>query len=177
MSINSRQKGARAERQFRDLLRAEGYLQARRGQQFSGSPESPDVVCPELEFLHWEIKAVERLNIEDAMAQARRDCGASYPGLRKVPVVAHKRNFRPWLITMDAENFFRFLRGELPPVAAPLANRTDSTPHPGPMTHSRPLVRPDGPSTSRIPSSASQAAGVPDRGGEGDGAKGTALPT
>jgi hypothetical protein len=37
-----------------------------------------------------------------------------------------------------------------------------------PMTHSLPLVRPDGPSTSRIPPAASQAAGVPDRGGEGE---------
>jgi len=108
MPINSRQKGARAERQFRDLLRAEGYLNARRGQQFSGGPASPDVVCPELEFVHWEIKSVERLNIEDAMDQARRECG------RKVPVVAHKRSFRPWLITMRAEFFFRLLRGDIP---------------------------------------------------------------
>jgi 1,2-diacylglycerol 3-alpha-glucosyltransferase len=38
---------------------------------------------------------------------------------------------------------------------------------PNPVTHSRPLVRPDGPSTARIPPAASQAAGVPDRGGEG----------
>ncbi len=116
MPINSRQKGARAERQFRDLLRAEGYLKARRGQQFSGSPESPDVVCPELDFLHWEIKAVERLNLEEAMDQARRDCGS------RVPVVAHKRNFRSWLVTMDAQTFFRLLKGELPP-----AQGTDGT--------------------------------------------------
>jgi Holliday junction resolvase len=105
MSINSRQKGARGERQWRDELRANGY-QARRGQQFSGSPDSPDVVCPALDWLHFEVKAVERLNIEDAMEQARRDAG------RKTPIVAHRRNFRPWLVTMDAETFFRFLRGE-----------------------------------------------------------------
>jgi hypothetical protein len=36
--INSRQKGARGERQWRDELRAHGY-DARRGQQFSGSPD------------------------------------------------------------------------------------------------------------------------------------------
>jgi excisionase family DNA binding protein len=42
-----------------------------------------------------------------------------------------------------------------------------STPHPAPMTRSRPLARPDGPSTARIPSAASQATEVPDRGGEG----------
>jgi Holliday junction resolvase len=104
--VNSRAKGARGERQWRDELRANGYA-ARRGQQFSGSPDSPDVVCDSLPWIHFEVKAVERLNIEDAMDQARRDAGV------KVPVVAHRRSFRPWLVTMNAETFFRFLRGEL----------------------------------------------------------------
>lgn len=106
--MNSRAKGARGERQWRDELRANGY-EARRGQQFSGSPDSPDVICDALPWAHFEVKAVERLNIEDAMAQARRDAAA------KVPFVAHKRNFRPWLVTMTAESFFQFLRGVLPP--------------------------------------------------------------
>src|SRR5262245_30290215 len=74
--VNSRRKGARGERQWRDELRANGYV-ARRGQQFSGSPDSPDVVCEELEWIHFEVKAVERLNIEDAMEQARRDAARS----------------------------------------------------------------------------------------------------
>ncbi len=116
--MNSREKGKRGERQWRDELRANGY-HARRGQQFSGSPDSPDVVCDELDWLHFEVKAVERLNIEDAMEQARRD------GTTKTPVVAHKRNFRPWLVTMTAEVFFRFLRGELPPTDG--TKRTDRT--------------------------------------------------
>lgn len=107
--INSRAKGARGERQWRDELRAAGY-EARRGQQFCGGADSPDVVCPELDFIHWEVKCVERLNVEDAIAQARRDSSAA-----KVPIVAHRRSFRPWLVTMDAETFFKFLRGELPP--------------------------------------------------------------
>ena len=45
--MNSRAKGARGERLWRDELRAQGFT-ARRGQQFSGSPDSPDVVCEEL---------------------------------------------------------------------------------------------------------------------------------
>jgi Holliday junction resolvase len=106
--VNSREKGKRGERQWRDELRAEGYA-ARRGQQFSGSPDSPDVISEDLPWIHFEVKAVERLNIEDAMDQARRDCGG------KIPVVAHRRSFRPWLVTMTAEVFFKFLRGALPP--------------------------------------------------------------
>jgi hypothetical protein len=103
--MNSREKGKRGERQWRDELRAQGF-QARRGQQFCGSAESPDVVCEELAWVHFEVKAVERLNIEDAMEQARRDAG------QKVPIVAHRRRFRPWLVTMDAETFFKLLRGD-----------------------------------------------------------------
>ena len=112
--MNSREKGKRGERQWRDELRANGYM-ARRGQQFSGSPDSPDVICDELSWLHFEVKAVERLNIEDAMDQARRDAGrVASGGHHKTPVVAHRRRFRRWLVTMEAETFFQFLRGTLP---------------------------------------------------------------
>src|SRR5438046_170574 len=106
--MNSREKGKRGERQWRDELRANGYA-ARRGQQFSGSAESPDVVCDALPWVHFEVKAVERLNIEEAMEQARGDAGKSEgrdpkaellaeghhpkPEIRKVPIVAHRRNF------------------------------------------------------------------------------------
>jgi hypothetical protein len=105
-SINSKNKGKRGERQWRDELRANGYA-ARRGQQFSGSPESPDVVCDGLPWAHFEVKLVERLNLGDAMAQARRDAGG------KAPFVAHRKNYWPWLVTMEAERFYRFLRRDL----------------------------------------------------------------
>jgi len=45
----------------------------------------------------------------------------------------------------------------------------ESTPHPGPVTRSRPLARPEaGLRLRRIPFAASQAAQVPVRGGEGE---------
>ena len=49
--INSRAKGARGERMWRDQLRAEGYT-AKRGQQHAGGQDSPDVVCEEMKFHH-----------------------------------------------------------------------------------------------------------------------------
>lgn len=104
--MNSRAKGCRGERQWRDELRAAGYLHARRGQQFSGSPDSPDVVCPDMDWAHWEVKCVQRLNIYDAMQQAKDDCG------QRLPLVAHRRDYCPWLVTMDAGTFFRLLRGD-----------------------------------------------------------------
>ena len=105
--INSCAKGKRGERAWRDELRAAGY-EARRGRQFSGSPESPDVICDPLSWIHFEVKAVERLNVNDAIDQARRDAGD------KMPVVAHRRNHSPWLVTMDAASFFRMIRGDIP---------------------------------------------------------------
>lgn len=68
------------------------------------------MICDALSWAHFEVKCVERLNIYDAMDQATRDAGQ-----QKTPFVCHKRNFRSFLVTMDGETFFRFLRGVLPP--------------------------------------------------------------
>jgi len=111
--MNSCEKGKRGERAWRDELAAHGY-NARRGQQFSGSPDSPDVICPDLPEFHFEVKAVERLNINEAMAQAVEDAG------QKIPVVAHKRNRGEWLVTMQASDWFEMLAKVQPePVAGP----------------------------------------------------------
>ena len=89
MTINSRAKGCRGERELAELLRVRGH-DARRGQQFSGGADSPDVVCATLPGIHLECKRVERGNLYDWLDQAIRDAGA------KVPVVAHRRNGREW---------------------------------------------------------------------------------
>lgn len=111
--INSRAKGARAELAWALFLREQGY-DAKRGCQHSGrdavtGQDAPDVVCPELSWAHFEVKHVERLNLQDAMDQAKRDAND------KTPLVAHKRNNCGWLVTMPAEVFADFLRGDLPP--------------------------------------------------------------
>lgn len=115
MSINSRQKGARAERQWRDELREAGF-KARRGQQFSGANGDADVVSEDLPLFHFEVKAVERLNLSDALAQAARDCGPKYP------IVAHKKNREAWNVTMRAGVFFKLLRGDHLDDSAPSEN-------------------------------------------------------
>ena len=101
--INSRAKGKRGELEFRNVLRRFG-VNARRGQQYAGSCDggSPDVIH-DLEGVHFEVKWVERLNVWDAMAQAKLDCGGN------VPVVAHKRNGTGWLVTMPVEDFLAML--------------------------------------------------------------------
>lgn len=106
--MNSRRKGKRGELEFAALLRDHGF-DARRGIQFSGGVDSPDVVSDALGFLHIEVKRTQALNLVDACAQAQGDCGG------KPWVLAHRRNHAPWLITMKAEVFFELLRGTLPP--------------------------------------------------------------
>src|SRR5687767_9991850 len=103
--MNARQKGKVGEREFASLLRENGF-DARRGQQFSGGADSPDVVSDALAWLHVEVKRVQALNLGDACAQAEGDCGG------KPWIVAHRKNHAPWLITMKAETFFRLLRGD-----------------------------------------------------------------
>lgn len=74
MRKNSRQKGASGERELaRELARVLG-CRARRGQQYSGSPDSPDVVT-DIPGIHIECKRTETLRLYDALAQARRDAG------------------------------------------------------------------------------------------------------
>lgn len=100
--INSRQKGARAERMLRDIFIAHGFS-SRRGCQFSGSPDSPDVVVPDLPWLHVECKFVEDLDLYKAVEQAERDAGP------KFPVVFSKKSHKDWLVTMSVESFFELL--------------------------------------------------------------------
>jgi Holliday junction resolvase len=105
MALNSKQKGARGERFVASFLRDHGF-DAHRGQQFSGSPDSPDVVSRDFPF-HIESKFVERLNLADACAQAEGDCGG------KPWVVMHKRNHGPLLATVKAEVLMELVRKTL----------------------------------------------------------------
>ncbi len=100
--MNSRAKGAEGEREFARLCREHGYDKSRRGQQFSGI-EGEDVVG--LPGIHIEVKRVQALNIEVAMAQSRRDAKEG-----EKPIVAFRRNREKWKICMDAEDWFEIYR-------------------------------------------------------------------
>lgn len=99
MPINSKQKGNRGERELAAFLKDHG-IDARRGQQFSGSPDSPDVVH-DIPGIHIEVKRTERLSLYKALQQAREDCGED------VPTVWHRANRKQWVVILDAEDFLR----------------------------------------------------------------------
>ena len=90
MGINSRSKGCRGEREAAAELSRLFGVEARRGRQYCGSPEAPDIKT-ELDGIHFEVKRCERLRLYEAVNQAVEDAGGN------IPVVLHKANRREWL--------------------------------------------------------------------------------
>ena len=104
MAVNSRMKGKRAELEIARFLRDHGFTEARRGQQFKGSADSPDVTG--LTGFHIEVKRVERLDLAAAMDQSIRDCGQD-----EIPVVMHRKNNDYWKVTMRLDDFVEVING------------------------------------------------------------------
>jgi hypothetical protein len=105
---NSRNKGAVGERELAGELNRLFGTEARRGQQYSGL-EGEDVVG--LDGIHVESKRVESLNLGNAMEQSIRDAAG-----KKVPAVFHRKNRKPWLVTLrldDVEDFVKAMNGVL----------------------------------------------------------------
>ena len=100
--INSRAKGAKGERELAEILREHGYT-ARRGQQFSGANGDPDVLG--LPGYHIECKRVEKLNLEAAVDQSIRDARDG-----ETPIVVHRKNRRPWLVTLLLADFLKIIK-------------------------------------------------------------------
>lgn len=119
--MNSRQKGKRVERLWRDQLREAGFLKSFRGQQYCGAAGNADVVCPELPGFHFEVKGVQNLNVLAAVKQAINDCG------KKTPVLAHKKNNEPWLVTMLASDWLELVRRSDYPAIPTEAESTEAT--------------------------------------------------
>lgn len=97
---NSRNKGAVGERELAAELNRLFKAKARRGQQYSGL-EGEDVVG--LGNIHVECKRVEKLNIYEAVEQAVTDAKSI-----KIPAVFHRRNHKPWLVTVRLDDVEAF---------------------------------------------------------------------
>lgn len=100
--MNSKRKGADGERELARKLRELGFENARRGVQYQGGQDSPDVVG--IDGFHIECKRVEKLNIEDAMQQSERDAGTN------VPLVIHRKDKERWKVTLRLEDFVDLIR-------------------------------------------------------------------
>ena len=114
--INSKQKGARGEREFAQLLRDHGF-EARRGQQYCGSNGDADVICDSLPQFHFEVKRTETLNLKKAILQSQADCAKKNAlGLTKegyfgttTPVVMHRYSGGKWMAIIEANEFLKMV--------------------------------------------------------------------
>lgn len=98
--MNSKRKGKTGELEAAHAIEQHLGIAARRGQQFAGGTDSPDVVI-DLPGVHVEVKRTESLRLYDAIAQATRDGGT------QVPLVLHRRNRSEWLAIVPLDQLMR----------------------------------------------------------------------
>jgi hypothetical protein len=99
MGRMQREKGKRGERECAAALDAAigGDTGARRGVQYAGGNESPDV---RIDLpLHVEVKRCEALQLYAALDQAKRDAPEGVPA-----IVCHRRNGRKWVAILEIDS-------------------------------------------------------------------------
>lgn len=102
VAINSRRKGKTGELEWAAFMRLHFGVNARRGCQYAGGVDSPDVIG--WEGTHAEVKRVERLNIGQSYEQSVRDSKG-----QAIPYVAHRKSREPWMITLKASDLLDFI--------------------------------------------------------------------
>ena len=104
MPINSKDKGARFERQVAGMFKDFGYNAFRTAQYEGKTGDCADVEG--VPFLHIECKHQEKMKLYDWIAQAVRDSQKK----KRIPVVIHKQNNKEVLVTMRWVDFIDFFR-------------------------------------------------------------------
>lgn len=102
MSVNSKRKGKTGELELAHKLKEYGY-DCRRSQQYAGMNGDADVVG--LDGIHIECKRNEKLNIYNAIEQAKNDTKGG------IPAVFHRKNRCEWLVTMTLDGFMKLYKG------------------------------------------------------------------
>lgn len=102
--VNSRDKGARGERDFCKFLKTLS-IDAERTAQRSGITGVADIVCDELHDYHFEVKCRATCDVYGFLEQAERDSGTD-----KYAVVCYKRQSKihrglSWVAMLDMRDF------------------------------------------------------------------------
>ena len=105
MPINSKAKGKRGELEICQELKKYGY-NCIRTVQYNGKADEGEADIKGLTGIHAEIKRVEKLNLYDAMEQAKRDAKNG-----DKPTVFHRKNRCNWLVTMELDDFMELYKG------------------------------------------------------------------
>ena len=100
MGMRSRRKGKRGELEAAAELRRLFRVEARRGQQYCGLSESPDIRFG-IPGIHIEVKRTETLRLYQAIQQAASDAG------NNIPLVLHRENRQPWVAIIKLDDLPR----------------------------------------------------------------------
>lgn len=106
MTINSRRKGVRFERELASTLRAEGYDTRRTAQYCGNTGDASDVIG--LPGIHIEAKHCEQMRLYEWVEQAIRDAAAG--GKNDLPAVFHRKNNAAILVTMTLPDWMALYR-------------------------------------------------------------------
>ena len=110
MGLMSRNKGKRGEREAAAEITRLFGVEARRGRQYAGTDDSPDIRTS-LPQVHFDVKRAESLRLYAALAQAIADAG------QNIPVVLHKQNHQPWVVIVRLDDLPQLARHLSPTVA------------------------------------------------------------
>jgi hypothetical protein len=115
MGRMSKAKGKRGEREAAAELGAILNVDARRGVQYQGGPDSPDVVLPGVP-IHVEAKRTERLSLWSALEQAKADAPAG-----SVPIVWHRPNNRASVVIVETSRLVELVQAVVEARGGPVA--------------------------------------------------------
>lgn len=101
MGSMSARKGRNAERELARILQERG-LDVRPGDPCNHG-RTPDLFGPA--GVHVEVKRREKLDIYAALRQSAADAEKFHDGL---PLIAHRSNRHPWIISMSLDTFLAF---------------------------------------------------------------------
>lgn len=104
--VNSRDKGARFERELASRLREYGYDAHRSAQYCGNTGAAADVTG--LPGIHIEAKHCEKMQLYDWISQAI--CDAAAAGKEEIPAVFHRKNNAGILVTLRFDDFMRIYR-------------------------------------------------------------------
>lgn len=105
--MNGKKKGSAGERELLSILTEAGAAH-RNDQRYVGGVDNPDISFQMGgNRFHVECKRAEKFNAYAAMDQAQRDANG-----HAVPIVAHRRNRRPWLVVLTLEDFLHLMGGD-----------------------------------------------------------------
>lgn len=94
----SRNKGARGEREFANLVRSFGFTCERTGRDGRTSQD----VTHNIADVHLEVKRCESYDLPEWIRQAEGDADAG-----ETPVIAFRKSRQPWRVVVPAVDFLR----------------------------------------------------------------------